>query len=736
MLFDSLVNLAKDGVSKFRTPTNEMELDFLIDEIRKYNRGADFDLLKRCYEYGKKQHESKKRKSGEPYFVHCVETAKTLIDLKMDIHTIGAGLLHDTIEDTDTLRDDLADLFDSQIADLVEAVTKIGTVHFQGSYEERQVENYRKMLLAMAKDVRVILIKLADRLHNMRTLEWHDDEDKQRYIASETLEIYASLAHRLGMAQIKCELEDLSFKYLDYKEYKKIAGRLNERRTEREEYLVEMAEKICDVVEKKGLDPVVFGRAKNLYSIYQKIHKKGVPFKDICDLIAFRVLVDSAGDCYVAFGALHEKWTHIPERVKDFIGPLAKTNGYQSLHTTILDEGRPVEIQIRTHEMHQVAERGIAAHWRYKEGMPAKSHNQPFVWLRDFVEHIQELNDPEQFLQSIREDLFPDEVYVFTPKGDLVALSAGSTPVDLAYKIHTDLGDTCVGAEVDGRIVPLRYRLRNSDQVKIITDKHANPSRDWLNFVKTGRARNKIRRWLREQERTQSLEIGQQLLEAELRRRHIDPKPQMKSEDLLIIAESIELHSIEDLLVQIGYGDVSAQHVVNLMFPPEKEKEEDYEFPEEEKTERAVSVAGIGHAFVRVSKCCNPIPGDDVIGFLTRGRGVSIHKKICNKIMNEPERIVPVVWDIMEDVTYPVEIWIESNDRKGLLGDISTAIAKEDVNIVKGNFGPRSYTTSYQRMVISVTGVKHLNRVIRVIERVRGVRKVMRKEGTKVKVKG
>ena len=733
MKFDSLINLAKDGVSKFRTTTDEIELVFLISEIKKYNRRADFDLLERCYEYSKNQHEEQRRKSKEPYLVHCVETAKTLIALKMDMRTICAGLLHDTIEDTEVTRDELAELFDSQIADLVEGVTTIGTIHFQENSEERQAENYRKMLFAMAKDVRVIIIKLADRLHNMRTLEYLNTE-KQREIASETLEIYAPLAHRLGMAQIKCELEDLSFKYLNPEEYKKIDKQVSEIRAEREKYIATMAGKICYVLKKKELNPVVFGRAKHLYSIYRKIHQKGVLFKDICDLIAFRILVNSVGECYVALGALHEKWKHLPERVKDYIGPLAKTNGYQSLHTTILDKGRPVEIQIRTHDMHQVAEKGIAAHWRYKEGAPAKSKNdQPFVWFREFVEHIQEVKDPDQFLQSMKEDLFPDEVYVFTPKGDVIALPVGSTPVDFAYKIHTDIGNTCIGAEINGRIAPLRYQLQNGDLVRILTNKHATPSRDWLNFVKTGRARNKVRRWLREQERNQSLEIGKQLLEAEFRRRHIDPKPQMKSEDLLIIAEALELHSIEDLLEQIGYGDVSAQHMVNLMFPPEEEQEEEIDSEElqEDKTGQAISIAGIDQAFARIAKCCNPIPGDDVIGFLTRGRGVSIHRVNCNKIMNEPERIVQVTWNPTENITYPVEIWIESNDRKGLLGDISTAIAKEDVNILKGNFWPKNYTTAYLRMVVGVTGIQQINRVFIAIEKVRGVRKVMRKGDNK-----
>lgn len=732
MTLNSLINFAKDGVSRFRKPTIEVvdsSIDKLIDEIEEYNPNADFELLNRCYEYGEKQHEDQMRESDEPYFVHCAETAETLIDLNMDIHTICSGLLHDTIEDTQVTRDELAQLFDGKIADLVEGVTKIGSMHFQENSKWRQAENYRKMLLAMAEDVRVIIIKLADRLHNMRTLEYLDKEKRNR-IATETLEIYAPLAHRLGMAQIKCELEDLAFKYLNPKEYKEVAGLVDRTRAEREKYIAKMAKKIKKVLKEKGLSSVVFGRAKHLYSIYQKIQKKGVSFKDICDLIAFRVLVAEIGDCYVVLGALHENWKHIHERVKDFIGQ-PKTNGYRSLHTTIIDEGRPVEVQIRTFDMHQVAEKGIAAHWRYKEGIPAKSKDtQPFVWFREFIEHIQELNEPDQFLQSMKDDLFPNEVYVFTPKGDVIALSAGSTPVDFAYKIHTEIGNTCVGAEVNGRIVTLRYSLQNGDRVKVLTEKNATPSRDWINFVKTSRARNKIRRWLKKQERTQNLEIGRQLLEAEFRRRHIDPKPQMQSEDLLIVAEAMELHSIEELLVQIGYGDISAQHVINLIFPPEEEHEEEAdseELPEEEKTGETVSIAGIDQTFARIAGCCNPIPGDDVVGFLTRGRGVSIHKVNCDRIKNESERLVQLNWNSTEDITYPVEIWIESSDRKGLLSDVSAAISKEDVNIKKGNFGRKNPTTSYQRMVISVTGRCQLNRVIRAIERVRGVKKVMKK---------
>ncbi len=713
-----------------------MSVEYLINQIRAYNPDADFDLLRRSYEYSEACHSGIPRKSGDPYFTHCFETAKTLVELKLDMDTICAGLLHDVLEDTSVTRDELASRFGETIAQLVEGVTNISKYEFKGGVQQRQAENYLRLLLATAKDIRVILIKLADRLHNMNTLSFLPPH-KQERIAKQTSEVYAPLAHRLGIWQIKSRLEDLAFKYLYPIEYREIASLLAEKLEKREAY----TNKLVGIVQRElapwGIEAQVYGRSKNICSIYRKIHEKGTPFEEIFDLTGLRVLVKTTPDCYAALGVFHEQWHHIPERFKDFIG-LPKANGYRSLHTTILERERPVEVQIRTEEMHQVSEYGIAAHWRYKEGVPSKTESERiFTWFRDMLEEIQEFRDPYQFIRSMKGELFPDEVFVFTPQGDLHSLPAGSTPIDFAYKIHTDIGQTCCGAEVNGVMVPLKYHLQNGDRVKIVTNAKGHPSRDWLRWVKTARARNKIRHWLNMQDRTHAINLGKRILDLEMRRHQLNLKDYLKSPDLLAVVEKItpgkkkqlQPKTIDDLFMQIGNGKQSATHVVNLLRPEPpaatKQQEEAVETPRSAPT---IHLEGIDLDAVRIMKCCKPIPGDEIIGYITRGQGVSIHKSDCLRIINEPERIVHIEWKAVDQVTYPTVISVECDDRPGMLGEIATSIAQYKVNIIKGNLGPTAQHTgtAHDQLTLAVNGIEQLEAVMESIRYLKGVRSVTR----------
>jgi len=639
------------------------------------------------------------------------------------------------------------------------------------------------MLLAMAGDVRVIVIKLADRLHNMRTLEHIEDEEKRLETATETRDIFAPLAHRLGMSRIKSELEDLAFKYLEPVEYEEISKMVSEKRSEREEYLYKTAVFIADILRRAGIEAQVSGRTKYFYSIYKKIHEKGTPFNNIYDLIAFRAIVESVADCYASLGVINTKWTPMPDRLRDFINP-PKMNGYQSLHTTVWINRRHVEIQIRTHEMHWNAEIGIAAHFRYKEGAFVRGDNEyPFASLREIIEDIQELNNPNQFMESMKQALFPDEVYVFTPKGDLKAFPAGATPIDFAYSIHSDLGNTCVGATINDAIVPLDYQLNTGDIVNIITAPNVKPSNKWLRIAKTSRAKSRIRRFLREQERRESIELGTKLFEAELRKRDVKPRSHLKSDKLLEIAKNLQFVSIGELLAQIGYGKISAQHVANLLLAKvfgeelrkrhiylkqeqllevttkfqiarikellaqldqgkisiqhavnlllaNQEEEKHKEITQTKRREKtatdAIKIEGFEDILVRISRCCNPLPGDEVIGFITRGRGISIHKVGCHRFNGESERTVSVDWEPIDGVTHPADIIVESDDRTGLLRDIAGAIAQYNVNISKSSTNSDP-TTALQHYTLDVTGIQQLQQVVNEIRRVKSVRQVIRK---------
>ncbi len=732
-----------------------MSVKSLISQIQSYNAEVEIELLERCYRFAQEAHDGQKRKSGEPYFVHCVKTAEILAELRLDTHTICAGLLHDVLEDTGITRQELQVRFGANIANLVEGVTKIGqyrpnvaraTAAAVTTVEDRvhrktQAETYRKLLLATAEDMRVILIKLADRLHNMETLKFLTSEKCQR-IAKETLDIYAPIAHRLGIWRIMSRLEDLALKHLYPGEYRKIAELLNQKLTEREAYCDKMVKQIRQVLEKRGVYADVYGRTKHIYSIHQKMQQKGTPFNEIRDLIGLRILVKTEADCYIALGALHQRWNYHPDRLQDWIGN-PKKNGYQSLHTTILDEGKTVEVQIRTYQMHKVAEDGIAAHWSYKEGVPTSAQGRSiFANYKRILEDIQETQDsPHQFVESMKLELFQDEVYVFSPKGDLFTLPAGATVIDFAYKIHTDIGHSCVGAEVNGSIAPIRRVLENGDQVNIRTQPNAKPSRSWLSYVKTAAARNKIRHWFREKDRSDALELGKKFIAAELRVSYLNARDCLNSPKLLDIAKQLNLKNVEELFIRIGNGYEPATHVVNLLRPevPEpKTKPAEAVVPNRESIGPALQLENdIDLGMMRIMKCCNPIPGDQVVGYLTRGRGVSVHRSGCSRILDEPERLLAVKWTekpgsengCQPPDVYPVKILVECSDRPGMLGAITMAIAQYKVNIRCGNFQPSTVhldATAADNLTIDVTGAEQLNEVMQAILQLKGVQRVTR----------
>ncbi|MDA1191674.1 MAG: bifunctional (p)ppGpp synthetase/guanosine-3',5'-bis(diphosphate) 3'-pyrophosphohydrolase [Candidatus Poribacteria bacterium] len=711
-----------------------MQFNDLMQRVREYLPNLDerdAALFQKAYEYAENAHEGVKRRSGCEYFVHCYEVARILTTLRMDVPTLCSGLLHDVLEDTEITQEQLADAFTPEIAILVDAVTKLSALEFR-RVEERQAENYRKMVIAMARDVRVIIVKLADRLHNMETIQYMP-EARQRGIAKETLEIYAPLAHRLGIHRMRVDLEDLAFKVLDPPMYREIAQRVAEKRDEREAYTERMAKEIRMELERNGIkDADVFGRPKHLYSIYQKMTVRGVPFEDIYDLIAFRVLVASVRDCYLAMGGIHGRWMPMPERFKDYIAT-PRSNMYQSLHTTIIDHGRPIEVQIRTHDMHRVAEFGIAAHWRYKEdGSRALTQKQAasieqFSWLRQLIEQIQEVRNPNEFLQSVRGELFDDEIFVFTPKGDMKVFRQGATPIDFAFAIHTDIGLRTTGAKVNGRIVPLKSALKSGDIVEVSTDADPKPSRDWLRYVKTARARNKIKHWFREQEFDQNVALGRRLLETELRDHRLTPKTVLTPERLDELVEEFAVASVEHFYADIANQQISPQRVYHHLVPPEQRPEQ--EPPTKPKPVRMVGIRldGYAAAETRVAKCCNPLPGDDVVGYITRGRGITVHRRDCERITGEFERIIPIEWYSSEQEAYPVEIEIECDDRRGLLADVAEAISEIGVNIQSGGINTPDSFTALQRWTVNVRDDRELDTVKRAVLKVQGVRKITRR---------
>jgi GTP pyrophosphokinase len=712
------------------------QLQTLIEEIPKYQPGADLDLVSRAYRFSEMSHKGQQRASGEPYLSHPLEVAGLLVDFKMDVTTVTAGLLHDVLEDTQATKDDLAREFGPEIAELVDGVTKIGKLAFS-SREERQAENFRKMVVAMAHDLRVLMIKLADRLHNMRTLDYLAPE-KAKKIAQETLDIYAPLAHRLGMAKVKAELEDLALRVMQPEDYLELMRRVAKRRLEREAEINALIALLQDKLGEVGIESKIAGRPKHFYSIWKKMHEGGREFDEIYDLTAVRVLTKTVRDCYGALGVIHSLWKPVPGRFKDFIA-MPKVNMYQSLHTTVIGpKGDPVEIQIRTWEMHRVAEEGIAAHWLYKEKKGDRDRfDEAFTWLRQLMESQKEMKDPKEFLDTVRFDLFPDEVYVFTPKGDVKALPEGSTPIDFAYAVHTDVGHHCVGAKVNGKLVPLRYTLRQGDIVEVVASPSQHPSRDWLKIVKSSRSKAKINQWLKVEERARSLELGRELFDREVKKYRLVPATLLGSDEMKKLLVEMGYVTADDLLAAMGYGKASVRQVLGKLAPTvvrEHDQQPDAK-PQKmpRKSDGAVRISGVDDVLVRFGKCCSPVPGDGIVGFITRGRGLTVHARDCMTVVKnvlDKERLLAVEWDGGEPAKRPVKIAVYiGRDRPGLLAEITAAISSRRGNIIKAEITVTDDGKGLNHFVIEVLDLQQLQGIMQAIRDVKDVMNVERVRG-------
>ncbi len=701
----------------------------LVTKVRQNRPNEDTELLRQAFEFAAEQHKSQLRKSGEPYLSHPLEVAHILADMKLDSTTLQAALLHDVVEDTRVPLDEIRKRFGQETAALVEGVTKISRLE-QVAPEARQAENLRKMLLAMVNDVRVVVVKLADRLHNMRTLSYLPP-DRQESIARETLELYAPIAHRLGMGLIRGELEDLAFSYLEPASYLELQKTLQTRSKMFERFLDETQDIIRKRLVENSIPAEVEGRIKRVYSIHQKILRQQRGLDQIYDLLAVRVITDTVRNCYAALGVIHQIWRPVPGRFKDFIA-MPRPNLYQSLHTTVIQAGQAFEVQIRTQEMHRIAEQGVAAHWKYKDGRPASdSSDQRIVWMRQLIEWAREMQEPSEFLSTLKVDLYPEEVYTFTPKGRVLALPRGATPVDFAYAVHTEVGHQCVGAKVNGQIVPLRHRLSNGDVVEVLTQKGHEPSRDWLNFVRTSRARSKIRQWINFNERGQATEVGRRLLEREARQLDVSLK-KIPEADLLRVAAEHGCAKIEDLYADLGYGKFSARQVLSKATgqtfgekherPGEKGPHAAPKRAGEEK-EHAVTVRGHGDLMVFLAKCCSPIPGEDIIGYVTRGRGVAVHCTSCPNVQNllyQSERRIAVEWGKDDAAQYSVTLLIRSQDRPGLLADVTAVISGESCNIKALDSRPDNLNARVEA-TLELTDRKQLERILANIKKVPGV---------------
>lgn len=717
----------------------EIKINELVDKVQSYYPAADAGLIRTAYDFSAKVHQGQKRLSGEPYLIHPLAVADIIADLKLDVPSIVGGLLHDTVEDTLTTLDEVKSLFGKEIAALVDGVTKLGRANFS-SREEKQAENFRKMLLAMGKDVRVILIKLADRVHNMRTLD-HMPAQKRILTAQETLDIYAPLSHRLGIAWIKCELEDLALKYLHPEVYYQLKRNVAKKKSDREKYIDEVNSIITKKLEAEGIDAEVTGRPKHFYSIYQKMESQNLVYDQIYDLVAFRILVDTQRECYEALGLVHSQWRPVPGRFKDYIA-LPKLNMYQSLHTSVIGPyGERVEIQIRTHEMHRVAEEGIAAHWRYKEGEEFQvSDIQRFAWLRQLLEWQENLQDPQEFLHSLKEDLFSTSMYVFTPKGDLLNFPKGSTVIDFAYRIHTEVGHHCSGARINGQLVSLKYILRSGDTVEIITTQLQVPTRDWLKWVKTPRAKSKIRNWLKAQQRERSVLLGKEILEGDLNRYQLDYAGLRSEGKVGWLTKELGMKDEESLLAAIGYGRITTRHVLAKLIPQEKLEAGAkkaggalaslFRLVSKQKRGLGIRVKGVEDVLVRFALCCHPLPGENIVGFITRGRGVTIHTVGCPTVLeSDPQRKIDVSWEETEQLPRPVKIEVSCIDQPGLLASISAAITSAEANIARAQVRTFSSHRAVNTFEVMIKDSAHLNRVLQNISKVNGVYKAVRARG-------
>lgn len=720
-------------------------LQELLDKIKQYNSKCDTEIIIKAYNFADVAHQGQVRESGEPYITHPAAVACLLVELGLDTSTIAAGVLHDVIEDTKYTYEDIKTNFNDEIAYLVDGVTKLGRIEYK-TKEEQQADNIRKMLLAMAKDIRVMLIKLADRLHNMRTLKYCSPE-KQKVKAQETIEIYAPIAHRLGISMIKWELEDLSLRYLHPSEYYELVEKVAQKRTEREKNIELIMTTIKDKVDEACIEADIDGRPKHFYSIYKKMYYKSKTFEQIFDLLAIRIIVDSVRDCYAVLGIVHTLWKPIPGRFKDYIA-MPKPNMYQSLHSTVIGPGgQPFEIQIRTWEMHATAEYGIAAHWKYKEGNSSEDDfDKKLTWLREILEWQDDTRDAKEFMDGLKIDLFTDEVFVFTPKGTVIDLPLDSTPVDFAYRIHTDIGNRCIGAKVNGKMIPLDYKLKTGEIVEVLTtSSDRGPSRDWLKIVKSSQAKNKIMQWFKRQKREENIVKGKELLEKEIKRQGFSYSELMKQDWVDTILKKHTLQHIEDLNAAIGYGGVSAPQVVaklkeeyNKTIKPEindwrvlEKSAPDNKVQRKKKDNGAgVYVKGIDNVLVRFSKCCNPVPGDEIIGYVTKGRGVSIHRKDCLNIIDQirqnDERMIEVSWLKEHSTEYQAEVQIEANDRYGLLSEVTNIITVSKVTVKAINARTAKDEKAYISLILQINDTEQLNKVMKDFRKVSGVIDVYR----------
>jgi GTP pyrophosphokinase len=710
-----------------------VRINEIIDAVKDYHPSADVTQIMKAYVYSAKVHAGQLRSSGEPYLSHPLAVASLLTGMHLDVASICAGLLHDAVEDTQATLADIEKLLGKETATLVDGVTKI-TELTSATSAARQAESLRKMILAMAGDIRVLIIKLGDRLHNMRTLGYLP-EAKQRRIAADTRDIYAPMAHRLGIRRWQAELEDLALYYLDQAAYRRIAEGVALRQADREAFQRQVMAKIGEGLEEAGIQGRVEGRSKHLASIYQKMQRRHVDIDELYDIVAFRIIVGDLRDCYEALGMVHNVWKPIPGRFRDYIG-MPKPNGYQSLHTAVVGPmGQRMEVQIRTEDMHRVAEVGIAAHWRYKEegGGDASEENR-FAWLRRLLDWQREMDDPSEFLQSLRMDLYPEEIFVFTPHGDVKELPRGATPVDFAYAIHTEVGHRCVGAKVNGRMVPLRTELSTGDQVEIITQTNHTPSKDWLKFVVSSRARSKIRAYIRESERSRAVSLGRDLLDRELRKRNSTLHAVLKDNKLEPVLADFSLKDPDHLLAAVAYGKISPRHVVNRVLPREAEEKSEEKRPgfferalgrRRRRPQEGVRVKGVEDVMVRFAKCCNPLPGDPISGYITRGRGVTVHESRCPHLDRvDPARRVDLEWDVPEGQLRPARIQVVNSDRSGALADMAAVLKKRDINILEADVKTTEEQQGIATFTIEVKDAGQLTQVLRDLKKIKGVSSV------------
>ncbi len=713
-------------------------LDDLLQKIESYNPDVDKELITRAYDLAEKMHEGQFRSSGEPYFIHPVAVANILADLNMDDETIVAGLLHDVLEDTEVTEEELTEIFGEEITLLVEGVTKLNKIYYK-SKQENQAENLRKMVLAMSKDIRVIIVKLADRLHNMRTLEYME-RTKQIEKATETLEIYAPLAHRLGISTVKWELEDLSLRYLEPKIYYDLVEKVKLKRRERESFIQDIISVLNLAMEELGIKGEISGRPKSIYSIYRKMYQQGKAFEEIFDLSAVRVITDSVKSCYGVLGAVHTLWKPIPGRFKDYIA-MPKPNLYQSLHTTVIGpRGEIFEVQIRTYEMHRTAEYGIAAHWKYKEGTSGKksSLDEKLAWIRELMEWQKDMSDSREFINSFKENFTSDEVFVFSPKGDVIELREGSTPIDFAYRVHSAVGNKCVGAKVDGRIVPLTYKLKTGNIVEILTSTTSSgPSMDWLKIVQTSQARQKIKQYFKKKERDSNIVKGRDMLEKEVRKQGYTFNEILKEDWLNNVMERMKFNSLDDMYASIGFGTTPLTQIMPKLKELHKEYYKTDEIEEEkhdielknipESSEHGIVLKGVDNIQIKIAKCCNPVPGDDIVGYITRGRGVSVHRKDCSNIANiDPNRLIDVYWDADDESTYNVEIQIIAFDRFGYLANLTSKISElgtdtKGMNVIKNK--DKTYTIN---IIVEVSHTQQVKDILQALRSIKGTLDVYR----------